>query len=110
MLHGTMMGQLIATLHSKSLKLSGYFRFAFLQLEMAFFIGSQIPITRTSILTFDDKSKFECPTNVPYQQFYRRNIQFYLGQSKLSQGIYNHLLWFLGAFISLLPIFYKEVI
>ena len=39
MLHGTMMGQLKTTLHSKSLKCSGYFQFAYMRLEVAFFIG-----------------------------------------------------------------------
>lgn len=93
---GTMMGQLLATFHNKQLKLSGHSQFAFLQLEMAFFIGLKNPIKKISHPIFDDKSEIECPVNVPCSHFCGLIGLIDLGKANLSLGIYNPLLNFFG--------------
>jgi hypothetical protein len=104
------MGQLKSTNHNESLNLDGYFGFAHLQPEVAFFIASRNLLKGSSLPFITIKDKFECPTNVPFHHFCNYNRHFYLDKSKSSQGICNPLLWFLGDLGSLLRNFFNGVI
>lgn len=103
------MGHLTATNHIKPQNLTGCFDFAFMQFEIAFFIGLKNPNKTTPSCVFSDKSDFECPISVPFATFFQKMKHHSLGNHNLSQGISNHLLSFLLEFAKLVPFLKGDV-
>jgi hypothetical protein len=100
------MGQTPSTHHSKRQDSLGYFLFAFMQPELAFFIGSKILVLSCSILIFFDKIIFECPINVPFVKFCDKKSSIYLSKPNQRQGICHPLLLIFIKLTILLSNFY----
>lgn len=86
------MGQAPSTHHSKRQDTLGYFPFASMQSEVAFFICSKNQIFGCPICFLFDKFIFECPINVPFTKFSNKINLTYQCKSNQRQGICDPLL------------------
>ncbi len=81
------MGRLVATFHNKQQESHGYFYFAALRKEMAFFIALLNPIKTFSCFFQIVNSIFQLPINLPIRLISTRKSSIPLYKVKTSQVI-----------------------